>query len=36
MDFFTAAPYAAIPLLVLINALLVRRIRIAIRDEDHD
>lgn len=36
MDFLTAAPYAAIPLLVLINTLLVRRIRIAIRNEDHD
>lgn len=36
MDFLTAAPYVLISLLVLANAALVRRIRIAIRDEEED
>ncbi len=36
MDFPTAAAYIAIPLLVLLNTILVRRIRIEIRDDDED
>jgi len=34
MDFLTAAPYALILALVLANGLLVRRIKISIRDDD--
>ena len=36
MDFLTAAAYIAILLLVPVNAILVRRIRIEIRDDDGD
>ncbi len=36
MDFLTVAAYIAIPLLVLANTILVRRIRINIRDDDAD
>ncbi len=36
MDFLTAAAYIAILLLAPANAILVRRIRIEIRDDDGD
>lgn len=34
MDFLTAAAYVLILVLVLANGLLVRRIKISIRDDD--
>ncbi len=34
MDFLTAAAYAAILVLVIVNALIVRRMKIVIRGED--
>ncbi len=34
MDFLTAAAYVAILVLVIVNALIVRRMKIVIRGED--
>jgi hypothetical protein len=36
MDFFTALAYAAIPAIVLVNALIVRRMKITIRRDETD
>lgn len=36
MDFLTGFPYLAIVGLVIINALLVRKMKITVRDEDED
>jgi len=36
MDFLTAAPYWGILLLVALNAWVVRRMTIRVRDEDPD
>ena len=36
MDFLTSAAYVGILLLVIVNALLVSRIQIKIRDDDQD
>lgn len=36
MDFLTAAAYGAIVLLVVANALIVRRMKITVREEKDD
>lgn len=36
MDFWTAAAYVAIVVLVVANALIVRRMKVEVRDEDED
>jgi len=36
MDFLTALPYIAILLLALVNAWIVRHMKVAVRDEDED
>ncbi len=36
MDFLTAAAYIVMVVLVVANALIVRRMKITIRDEDDD
>lgn len=36
MDFWTAAAYVLMVVLVLVNALIVRRMKITVRDEDDD
>jgi hypothetical protein len=36
MDFWTAAAYIGIVVLVLANALIVRRMKVEVRDEEED
>lgn len=36
MDFWTAAAYVLMVVLVLVNGLIVRRMKITVRDEDDD
>ena len=36
MDFWTAAAYVGIVILVLVNAWIVRRMRVVVRDEDEE
>lgn len=36
MDFWTSAAYVLMVVLVIANALIVRRMKITVRDEDED
>ncbi len=36
MDFWTSAAYVLMAILVVVNALIVRRMKITVQDEDED